>query len=146
MGIPSVDAKALLLARGVGDADPTADWGIHVSFLPPEPSRVIAIFDTGGTGEGPNPKWLLDYRTIQVLVRGGVNDYVAAYTIAQAVKDALLGMTAQVVESGDRWDGVTGVGDIMFLARDDNQNPTLSINFRIIIEPLTNALTNREPL
>jgi hypothetical protein len=146
MGIPSVDAKALLLGASVGSADPDADWGIHVSMVPPEPVRAISIFDTGGTGEGPNPKWRLDYRTIQVLVRGGQNDYVAAYEKAQNVKDALLGVPAHVAASGDRWDGVTGIGDITHLARDENGFVMLSINFRIIIEPAATALTNREAL
>jgi hypothetical protein len=145
MSIPSVGAKGLLVAAGVGSDTPTDDWGIHISQLPAMPIKAIAIYDTGGTGEGPNPKWLLDYRTIQVMVRGSSNGYEEAYGKAQAVKDTLLGLPAQVV-GDDRWDGVTGVGDITFVARNENNQPMIAINFRIIIEPGVNLLTNREPL
>lgn len=145
MGIISVGAKGLLVTAGVGSASPTSDWGVHVSLMPATPIRAIAIFDTGGTGEGPNPKWLLDYRTIQVQVRGGTNDYEVAYAKIQAVKDVLLGMGAQTVE-GDRWDGVTGIGDINFIGRNENDQPILVMNFRVIVEPADNALTQREPL
>jgi hypothetical protein len=146
VGIPSADAKALIIAAGVGASDPTVDWGVHLSFMPAAPLRAIAIHDTGGTGEGPNPKWLLDYRTIQVMTRAEENGYVAAYQKLADIKDVLLGMNAQVVASGDRWDGVTGLGDITSLARTSERHPLVVMNFRIIVEPLTNSLTSREPL
>lgn len=145
MGVISQGAKGLIVAAGVGSSTPTADWGVHLSLLPATPIKAIAIFDTGGTGEGPNAKWLLDYRTIQVMVRGVANGYAEAYGKIQDCKDVLLGMGAQTVE-GDRWDGVTGIGDITFLERDENNQPILVMNFRIIVEPADNALTNREPL
>jgi hypothetical protein len=106
---------------------------------------MIAIFDTGGTGEGPSPKWLLDYRTFQIRTRGMVNDYVLAYQKLEACKDVLLGMQAQVV-GGDRWDGITGIGDITFLGRNENDQPELAMNFRLIFEPAASVLTKREPL
>jgi hypothetical protein len=144
MASQAFGAKTILLAAGVGSGTPSADWSIHVSKLPATPDRAIAIFDSGGA-ETADPRWLLDYRTIQVLVRGGKNDYNLTYNTAAMVKDALLGLEAQVV-GGDRWDGVTMIGDITFVSRDDNDRPTLSVNFRIIVEPATNALTNREVL
>lgn len=145
MAIPSVGAKGLIVAAGVGSATPTADWGVQISTIPALPIRTIAIFDTGGTGEGPNAKWLLDYRTFQVQVRGNVNDYVLAWSKMEACKDVLLGMIPQVI-GGDRWDGVTGIGDITFLGRNENDQPMLSMNFRLIYEPAASALTKREPL
>lgn len=144
MASQAIGAKSVLLAASVGSGTPTADWSIHVSKMPATPDRAIAIFDSGGA-ETANPQWLLDYRTIQVQVRGGPGDYEAAYNMAANVKDALLGLPAQTV-GGDRWDGVTMIGDITFMARDENDRPMLSVNFRIIIEPATNGLTNREPL
>jgi hypothetical protein len=144
MTSPAVAAKAILVSASVGVSTPTADWSIHVSKMPAEPARAIAIFDTGGS-QNPDPMWLLDYKTIQVQVRGSVNDYTLAYGKMAAVKDVLLGMVARTVDGG-RWDGVTGIGDILFLERDKNDWPLLAMNFRIIVEPDTNALTNREPL
>lgn len=145
MGIPSLGAKGLIVTATVGSNTPTADWSVHLSVMPSTPDRAIAIFDTGGTEEGPNPKWLLDYRTIQVRVRGKPNDYQTIYAKIAQVKDVLLGLPAQTVE-GDRWCGVTGLGDITFLGRDENDRPELIMNFRIIMEPADNALTNREVL
>ena len=140
----AVGAKTLLDSAGVGSLTPTADWSMHISKLPNKPDKAIAIFDSGGA-ETANPKWLLDYRTFQVMVRGGANDYVEAFNKTAEVKDALLGLPAQTVE-GDRWDGVTLIGDITFVGRDENDRPMLSVNFRVIIEPADNALTNREVL
>jgi hypothetical protein len=145
MASQSLGAKGLLVSAAVGSATPTDDWSIHVSKMPPTPDKAIAIFDTGGTGEGPSPKWLLDYRTMQVRVRSNADDYTGAYNKMQDVKDVLLGLPAQAV-LGDRWDGVTILSDITFIGRDDNDRPELSINFRLIIEPATNALTHREVL
>jgi hypothetical protein len=145
MASQAVGAKTLLVAASVGSATPTADWSVHVSKMPPLPNKAIAIFDSGGTGEGPNPKWLLDYRTMQVRIRSEPDDYVGAFDKAQQVKDTLLGLPAQTVGS-DVWDGVTILSDITFIGRDDNDRPELSINFRLIIEPATNALTHREVL
>lgn len=141
----AIVAKSVLVTASIGSATPSSDWSIHVSKMPPTPHRAIAIHDTGGS-ENPNPKWLLDYRTFQVHVRGGVNDYAAAYDKIAAVKDVLLGITAFVHSGGDRWDGVTCIGDITFIGRDENDRPSLVLNFRAIIEPADNATTNREPL
>ena len=59
---------------------------------------------------------------------------------AQAVKDALLGLPAQVV-LGDRIDGITMQGDIIPLGYDENKRPEFSLNFRSIVEPASG--TNR---
>lgn len=144
MTSPSLGAKALVIAASVGSDVPSEDWSVHISKMPEAPNRAIAIFDTGGT-EPPNPKWLLEYKSIQVRVRGGVSDYTTIYSKISEVKDVLLGLPAQVV-GDDRWDGVTGIGDITFLGRDENDRPELVMNFRIIIEPAVSSLTNREVL
>lgn len=147
MASPAVGAKTLLVAASVGSNTPTADWGIHISAMPDDrdvPNKAIAIFDTGGT-ENSNPKWLLDYKSIQVRVRSNSNDYTGAYAKIAEVKDVLLGLEAQTV-SGDRWDGVTAIGDITYIGRDKNDRPELVMNFRLIIEPAASVLTNREAL
>jgi hypothetical protein len=145
MASPAIAAKSILVDASAGEDTPTADWSIHVSKMPASPARAIAIFDTGGTNEGPHPSLLLDYRTFQVQVRGNVSDYALAYARCALIKDVLLGMTAQTVMS-DRWNGVTMMGDITFLHRDENDMPVLVMNFRAIIEPADNATTQREPL
>lgn len=107
------------------------------------PNTQVVCYDTGGLA--PHPSLLLDYRSVQVQIRGNADDYRATWVKAQEVKDTLLGLTPQVV-NGDRWDGVIGVGDLLFLHRDENDRPVFSVNFRVFLEPAPSAATNRTPL
>lgn len=119
-------------------------WIRMVGKMPDSPNKVVCFYDTGGLP--PNPKWLLDYRSIQVVVRGEPNTYGDTYTKIQEVRDKLLGLDPATLVSGDRIDGITGLGDINFLEYDLESRPKFSVNFRIFWEPATNALTSREPL
>lgn len=148
MASPAIGAKSLLVSATVGSATPTADWSIHVSKMPDGegvPDRAIAIFDTGGGEENANPKWLLDYRTIQIRVRARQDEYADAYAKIAQCKDVLLGLPPTTV-GGDEWNSVTSLGDITFLGRDDNDRPELVYNLQIIMEPADSVLTNREVL
>lgn len=142
---PSNILKTILQqAPSVVGATPIADWGINISKLPPTPIRSVAIFDTGGTN--PNPALLLDFKTAQVQIRGNVNDNALVYAQAQAIKDRLLGAPSQDMPGAapqDRMVSLTMIGDITFVGRDENDYPIYTINFRLIIEPATNALTQR---
>lgn len=133
--------QSLLVSAGVGSGTPSADWGVHYGTLPTTPDRVIVIRSSGGME--PNPKWLLDYPSLQVIVRGGVNDYITGRAKAQAVKDTLLGLDSQDI-NGDRWDSITMVGDVTDAGRDENNRPLTTANFKFIIEPASGA--NRLPL
>lgn len=119
-------------------------WTLVIGKAPGEPAKVVCFFDTGGPP--PHPSLLLDFRSVQVLVRGQANEYNDAYTKAQQVKDVLLGITPETLGTGDRIDGITMLSDIAFLNYDDLSRPTFSVNFRVFWEPVTNSLTNREPL
>jgi len=125
-----------LLATHVG----TSGWTIEISQLPDTPDRIIMISDTGGIE--PNPKYLLDFPTVQVMVRGTVSGYLAAWREAKAVKDLLLGVPAQVLNL-DRWDGITQNGDLAHIGRDESMRPLFSINFAIILEPQVVGNSNR---
>lgn len=142
MATPSNIAKSILTqVPSVVGAGPTVDWGVHISKMPTTPIRAIAIFDTGGTN--PNPSLLLDFQTIQVQVRGNVNDNALAYQKAKDIKDRLLGSPSQNV-GADRMVSLTCVGDITFLGREETSDqPIYSINFRLIIEPAVATLSNR---
>jgi len=115
-------------------------WAIEISQLPDAPDRVIMISDTGGIE--PNPKWQLDFPTVQVMVRGNVSGYLDTWREAKAVKDILLGINAQVINL-DRWDGITMNGDLAFIGRDETLRPLFTLNFAIILEPQDVALSNR---
>lgn len=136
-------ARTLLIAASVGEAATSSNWPIHVFMMPNTPDEAIVIKDTGGPGD--DPKWLLDFSRIQVMVRGNENGYQAAYQKAKDIKDVLLGLPSQDL-NGDRWVSVTSGGGILPLGLDDTKRPLISVNFQLIIEPGTSALTNREPL
>lgn len=143
MGSPADAVKDILVTAGIGAFGGTADWAIFISSAPDKPDPLIAIFDTGGAT--PNPKWLVDYPTVQVQVRGAQGGYQALYAKAKAVKDALLGYPSTDFNSlGYRLVSVTMNGDIASLGNDETYRTTLVLNFQLITEPL--AGTNRESL
>lgn len=150
MPSPAQDA-AFLLGESPAIAGGATGWRLGVGALTPDPHQQVVILDAPGSN--PNPKWLLDFPSIQVIVRGNPDDYDAAYTKIKAIKDRLLGRTSGHVgtppvdpapEYRNWWTSVTGLGDIIPLGQDDKSRFLFSVNYRIILEPATG--TNREPL
>ncbi len=133
---PSVGIKDLLTTH-VG----TSGWQLEVGTFPDTPDRVIMISDTGGFE--PNPKWLLDFPTVQVQVRGKANGYLDTFREAKAVKDLLLGITSFTSADNDRWVAINQNGDMAFIGRDDGMRPLFTINFAIILEPQVVGNSNR---
>ena len=131
----SVGAKSIIAAHAAGSG-----WQIEVGAMPDSPDQIISINDTGGLE--PNPKWLLDYPTLQVMVRGETSGYLETFVEAKAVKDLLLGITSTDI-NGDRWVSVTQNGDLGFIGRDEKMRPLFSVNFALIIEPQVVANSNR---
>ncbi len=107
------------------------------------PDSVVAVIHSGG--EESNPKWLLDYPHVQVMVRGNPNGYLDAWDKTRQVYDVLLGITAKNVEGG-RIDGITALGYINSLGFDDSDRPMFSTNFRLITEPDPTPESNRSAL
>lgn len=143
MAAPSEGFRSLLVAAGIGTFNASTGWSIHIGKEPTEPDTAITIYDSGGSP--PNPKWLLDYPSVQVRVRGANGGYVAARAKAVDIKNALLGLDSQDID-GDRWVSVTMAGDIGLIGYDQSNRPLFSLNFRLIIEPQTAAGTNRDVL
>ncbi len=141
MSSPSEGIRDLLVAAGVGTFNAPSGWSIHISRMPAKPDTCIVIYDSGG--KPSNPKWLLDFPTIQVRVRGDENGYLAAQAKCKAVVDALLGLPSQDI-NGDRWVMITQLSAPTFLGYEDNKRPQFSINFQLTIEPASG--TNRESL
>jgi hypothetical protein len=124
----AVSMKDILVAAGVG----TFATDLFVGKLPRTPDACVSVMQTGG--KDSNPKWLLDYPSMQVMVRGAKNDYQGAYAKAVAVKDALIGYPSQDV-NGDRWVQVNQLGDLMSLGFDEEDRAMFSLNWSLIIEP-----------
>ena len=134
--LASEEAKKLL-ATHVG----TSGWQTEIGAMPATPDKVIMISDTGGLS--PNPKWLLDFPTIQIMIRGIVSGYIVTAREAKAVKDLILGVASFTTSEGDRWVSATMNGDLGFIGRDENMRPMFSINFALIIEPQVVGNSNR---
>jgi hypothetical protein len=141
MATPAGILAALLISKNV--ASSSSSWPVKVGGLAEAPDAQISLYDT--PGRSPNPKFLLDFPTAMVMVRGPKSDYAAGYLKAVQVKDALLGIDPYDHTDG-RVDGITLLSDVSFLNNDDNGRPLFSINIQLIFEPVTNALTQRESL
>lgn len=118
-------------------------WTIFIGTMEASPNQVACFYDTGGAN--PNPRYLLDYQSFMVHVRGNPKEYGVAYAKAKQIKSQLLGIDSQTIGS-DRWVSVQMAGDIMFIHYDDKERPIFSLNFRTIIEPAFDSLDQRESL
>lgn len=134
---PAEHLKNLLAAHVV-----TSGWQIEIGAMPVKPDRILMISDTVSPIE-PNPKWLLDFPTCQILTRGTVSGYQAAFVEAKAVKDILLGIDSQDTADGDRIVSITMNGGLGFIGRDENMRPMFTSNFALITEPQVVANSNR---
>lgn len=143
MADPCDGIKSLLVTASVGASGGSNDWAIYIGRMPDQPDNCICIYPS--SGGAPNPKWLLDYPGIQVIVRGDEGNYDAARQKAQDVKDVLTGLPSQTITS-DRWVGIWMVGDIQPVNWDPKKRWMFSLNFRLIIEPASNSLTHRSAL
>lgn len=137
MLLPSEGVKDILVAGGVGVFAPQStgvpgEWVIEISRLKSEGQQQICVLD--GPGATPEPGLNIEYPSVQVLVRGGKDQYKATWLKALAVKDALLGKpTAEMGLEEDVWAGISMEGDMMFLGYDENERPTFSLNFALIV-------------
>ena len=138
---PSEGVKDILEAQSVGTPGPGTGWRLFISKEPDLPDTVVTIYNTG-SWRAPDPKWLLDFPSVQVRIRGAVNGYQAAYTKAQEVKDRLLGLVPQTL-NGDFWRSVVIQGDLTFLQYDQKERPVFVLNFALYIEAAPSAQSTR---
>lgn len=143
--LASEHIRNLLVAGGMREAaSPFMDWDIWIGKQTTSIDRCITIYDAGGLAA--NPKWLLDYPSVQVKVRGNSNDYKVAYEKAKQARDLVLGVPSYTAANGDRIVQVNSIGDVGHTGWDDSQRPEFVFNLRMIIEPVFTANTHREPL
>ncbi len=135
MTAPTEHLRSLLTTH-VG----VSGWQLETGAMPPKPDKVIMLTDT--VGIEPNPRYLLDFPTAQIMVRGKVGEYRETYDEGKAIKDLLLGLDSQDI-GGDRMVSITQNGDLGSIGRDENDRPLFVINFALITEPATSAETNR---
>lgn len=145
MASPAVTLATILQGKGVVHPTTPAGniWLVRVGTLLETPANMVALYDTGGFS--PNPAFLVDTVTVQARIRGDIDGYASAFTKAQEVKDALLGIDPVRVDDVVV-DAITQMGDIIFIGQDSARRPEFTINFRVILERDQNVLTNRDPL
>lgn len=132
MANPSEGIKDLLVTAAVGVFNAASGWSIHISRQPDGPDQALTIYDTSGNGS--NPRYLLDFPGIQVRVRGAQQGSVAAREKCTDVLNALLGLPSQTI-AGDLWVAIWQSGGIIFLGYDDKDRPQYTLNFLLAIEP-----------
>jgi hypothetical protein len=131
---------AIIQTAGHGIIGATSGWSIFGSKMLDSPNTQIVAYDSGGFF--PNPKWLLDQPTVQVMVRGNIMDYLGAYSKAIDIKNTLLGSDSQTV-SGTQYTGILMEGDIILVEYDNLDRPLLSLNFIMWREPSSTVSSNR---
>lgn len=147
LAMPSEHMKDLLVTKGYrfkGTNSNSLDWDIWIGKQPNEPDRAITIYDSGG--QNLNPRWLLDYPTVQVRVRGGQGDYAVAGNKAKEIQNLLVGQESYTAANTDRIVHVNALGDVGFVGWGDKDRPEFVFNLRLIIEPYSQTASNRESL
>lgn len=126
---PAFDLREILVNEG---AD-SNDWQVTVS-REEDVDKTVTVLDSGG--QDANPKWLFETPQVNVRIRGPQFDYASAYQKAYEVKDILLGLPKQTINN-TKYVGITTLGDINFIAYDENSRPVLTINLQMWREPDT---------
>lgn len=145
MTAPSIGAKGILVTAGIvvdAATDPTDDWACFVGKLPDAPSKAVSISDTGGLPS--DPKWLLDFPTISILLRS--SDYLTGWNKMRDIREALIGIPGITVVNGDTWRGLIAIGNMALIGYDPKDRPMFSANYRLFVEPAPATVENRQPL
>lgn len=129
---PAQGFKDLLVADGVAQHAVLTGWNISLGRFPDVPDTTILINQTGGAS--PFPHLLLNFPSVQVIVRGSKGGYIDARNKVEEVVDSLLGIPAQEI-GNDWWQGIIQLGEVGMIGYDENHRPLFAANFGVIIEP-----------
>lgn len=134
---PADVVSSLLDAASLGHVSvDSTPWRIFTGREGSAPNAVITLYDTGG--ESRNPAWRLNYPSIQVRVRGNVDDYRGGWAKANDIVEYLLGITPQDCD-GFRLDGIIMQGDITPIGYDSESRPLFTVNFKCFTEPTADS-------
>ena len=129
MNPPSEDLKDILLAEAGSSLALAYATNLYIGEVPVEnDGECVCLYDTGG--EPPDAHVEYERPHVQVRVRGGKRDYLGAHSLAQGCRDALNGIYQYTI-NGARYIGIWCMGDIIFVAWDDENRPVFTVNFRI---------------
>lgn len=147
MTAPSIGVKGLLVAASpaiVVDAavNASSDWACFIGKMPDGPSKCVSITDSGGLPS--DPKWLLDFPTVSMLVRS--SDYLSGYNKMKDIREAVLGIHAPLTIGGDVWRGIVAIGNFAHIGYDPKDRALFSANYRLYVEPAASTTENRLPM
>jgi|19_taG_2_1085344.scaffolds.fasta_scaffold04549_5 hypothetical protein len=129
MNSPAVDISAILVLSASASGL-TEGRDLFISRMPSIPDAAVAIIDTGGF-EPASSTERNEYPTVQVMVRGTINTgYATAYSTMNTIKGVLHKFNNQTINS-TLYQGIWASSDIISLGYDENDRPTLTLNFRI---------------
>lgn len=116
-------------------------WCVVIARERPLPDRMITVYDS--PGGSPEPGLDINRPSVQVVVRGRPDDYLAAWDVASQIKDLLLGRGNET-RGGDVWASCTMAGDILPLGTDEGERPLLSMTFDFIVHQGDLSKSHRE--
>lgn len=123
-----LDAIAMHLTSQ-GLVDGTSGWGLAKGWMPPEPDRVIALFEYAGSP--PQNAAPLDRPGLQVRLRGDKQQVSGAYAAARAqierIRESLHAVGAEVIAPAVR--AVVATQSVFPLGLDDNHRIEFACNF-----------------
>lgn len=127
------DMATLLQTQGVG----TLGTDIFYGRMPNSPDLQVSVYDTGSLFI--SPKYKRDEVTFQVRIRGDRNDHDTGYDLSNSVKNALLGIGPQVVNSTS-YPLFVMLIDTTFVAYDDDNRPMWTQNWKTVKENETGGV------
>lgn len=143
---PAHALSDLLSTSGLGSTLSSAtSWRITTGRQVESPDSMITLYDTGGSA--PNPAFRINYKHIQVRVRGSKDNYSDAYIKINDICEFLNGITPQ--DLGDNhYSGIIMLGDVIAMGYDANSRPEFVANFRCFVEPTigSSAYMHRDSL
>lgn len=124
----ATDLAQYLADKGYG----TIGDDLSVSFLPDQPDKCVAVIDSGSWREFEG-QTDLENPTIQILLRGDQNGFLALYALAEDIRSELIAL-GKVTESinGTFYGGVWQMSGPIFVGYDESKRPMYSINFRVM--------------
>ena len=120
------DMKDVLVAAGLG----TFGTDLFVGVLPNGPDLCAVLIETGSWRE-PEPTTDLEYPTMQVITRGGPNDYLGGRAKMEDIYAHLRDLAHTTVNSV-WYGGIWVQSGPMAIGRDERHRPLFSVNFRFM--------------
>lgn len=109
---------------------------LYIGLMPSSPDLCVAIYEYSGAAPLEvmnNDAATLERPSVQVIVRGGRNDYPTARALIENVRDTLTAISNETI-SGVRFLRVMGLSSINALGVDDNDRPRFSLALQAVVE------------